>query len=185
MGCPVLALHGVFETILNEPVIDTAKSIGGRFSFQTDWNAGNFTGIGYYQGAIGNGQRSDAASAYIPSSIANRQNLDILLNTRVTQLIQTANVCGKPAFLGVKFGTNPSDLHTLTAQPRAIALAEWNATKTGRLVDANAVALGFLRLPEASPALRPYGDPSSGPLSAHIELLFAVSSHSACRIDPV
>lgn len=66
-------------------------------------------------------------------------------------------------------------ISNLTA--RTLALAEWNATRKGRLVDANAVALGFLRLPE-SPALAPYGDPSSGPLSANIELLFAVSSHT-------
>ncbi|KAE9397801.1 FAD/NAD(P)-binding domain-containing protein [Gymnopus androsaceus JB14] len=42
---PVLVSTPGFETILNEPVIDTAKSIGGRFSFQTDWNAGNFTAL--------------------------------------------------------------------------------------------------------------------------------------------
>lgn len=59
---------------------------------------------------------------------------------------------------------------------RAIALAEWNQTKKGRLADANAVALGFLQLPDSSPALKQFGNPSSGPLSANIELLFAVSS---------
>lgn len=67
-------------------------------------------------------------------------------------------------------------LTNLTA--RAVALAEWNATRTGPLVETNSVALGFLRLPDDSQALSMYGDPSSGPLSANTELLFAVSSCS-------
>lgn len=64
-----------------------------------------------------------------------------MLNTRVTQLIQTAEVFGKPAFLGVKFGTNSSgneaidvssarllinfviDLRTLTASAEVILSA--------------------------------------------------------------
>lgn len=62
---------------------------------------------GYYQAAISNGQRIDAASAYI-TPIVGRGNLDILLNTRVTRIIQTDLVSGVPAFMKVEFGTNSS-----------------------------------------------------------------------------
>lgn len=46
------------------------------------------------QSAIGGGERSSAATAYL-YPVMDRDNLDILVNTRVTKLIQTATTDGK------------------------------------------------------------------------------------------
>ena len=51
---------------------------------------------------------------------------------------------------------------------------QWNTTRTGLLVDPVSSQLGWLRLPENSPILQNFEDPSAGPLSAHFELLFTV-----------
>ncbi|KAJ7650955.1 alcohol oxidase [Roridomyces roridus] len=55
----------------------------------------------------------------------------------------------------------------------AEVFAQWNTTRTGLLSDSTSSQIGWLRLPESSPILRGVTDPSSGPLSPHIELIFA------------
>jgi hypothetical protein len=42
------------------------------------------------QSTIGNSVRSSAATAYLDPSLSERSNIDLLLNTRVTRLIETA-----------------------------------------------------------------------------------------------
>ena len=51
----------------------------------------------YMHSAIGGGQRSHAANAYL-HPIDNRTNLDILINTQVTRLIRSGTDRGVPAF---------------------------------------------------------------------------------------
>ncbi|KAJ6608666.1 aryl-alcohol-oxidase from pleurotus Eryingii [Mycena sp. CBHHK59/15] len=230
-----------FPSILNEPVLDTAKNLGGRFSYQEDLNAGNFTGFSYCQSSVGQGQRSHAERAYI-APVRNRANLDVVLNTRATKLINTGS-SSAPVFKTVQFGTNSSDLRTLRASKELIlstgafgtpqllllsgigpphtleslgiqpivdlpdvgqnltdhpllpnyfyinstatfddilrnstafaaALSKWNTTKQGPLVIPSATTMAFMRFDADSAIIKQYGDPSSGPLSAHTELLF-------------
>ncbi|KAJ7790180.1 alcohol oxidase [Mycena olivaceomarginata] len=52
-------------------------------------------------------------------------------------------------------------------------LAQWNATRTGPLVDSTASQLGWLRIPDNSSIFEHFPDPASGPSTAHYELLFA------------
>lgn len=54
-------------------------------------------------------------------------------------------------------------------------LNEWINSKRGFFVNSAASTMGYLRLPNDSPILSKFEDPSSGPLSGHIELTFAVS----------
>ncbi|KAJ8517245.1 hypothetical protein ONZ45_g5546 [Pleurotus djamor] len=51
-------------------------------------------------------------------------------------------------------------------------LGEWMSNGTGLFVDSPANTLGFMRLPSNSPVLKRFSDPSSGPRSAHTELIF-------------
>ncbi|KAF9062948.1 aryl-alcohol-oxidase from pleurotus Eryingii [Rhodocollybia butyracea] len=49
----------------------------------------------------------------------------------------------------------------------------WNSTGHGLFADAPANTLGFMRIPQESHIFSKFADPSAGPLSAHLEMLFA------------
>jgi hypothetical protein len=55
------------------------------------------------------------------------------------------------------------------------AFAEWNASHTGPFVEFGTTHIAWLRLADDSPIFDNHTDPSPGPESAHIELLFSVS----------
>lgn len=59
-------------------------------------------------------------------------------------------------------------------------LAEWNTTRQGLFVSPSGSTHGYLRLPDDSSVWSEYDDPSSGPHSAHIELIFNVSRLPIC-----
>ncbi|KAF2107302.1 GMC oxidoreductase-domain-containing protein [Lophiotrema nucula] len=104
--------HGdgpVEVSVLNYPVpIDdmvmrVSGEMGGRFSWNQDINAGDSLGFTYTQSSIGNGKRSSSATAYLdPLFESNRKNLDILINTHVTKLVQAGTSKGKPEFKTVE-----------------------------------------------------------------------------------
>ena len=54
------------------------------------------------QAAYGGGARVSASTAYI-QPVLSRSNLDVLIDTTVTKLIQTGVESGEPAFRGVQF----------------------------------------------------------------------------------
>lgn len=54
------------------------------------------------QSSVGGGERSSAATAYLPTDVRDRTNLDILLNTRALRLVQTDNSTAGPVFKGVQ-----------------------------------------------------------------------------------
>ncbi|KAJ7693354.1 aryl-alcohol oxidase-like protein [Mycena rosella] len=51
-------------------------------------------------------------------------------------------------------------------------LREWNATRTGPLVDTTITQVGWLRIPDNSSIFQQFPDPAAGPHTAHYELLF-------------
>lgn len=55
------------------------------------------------------------------------------------------------------------------------AFDQWNTTKQGLFVSPSGSTNGYLRLPENSTIWSKFEDPSSGPRSAHIELIWTVS----------
>ena len=61
-------------------------------------------------------------------------------------------------------------------------LKQWNATRQGLFGNPSGGILGFIRLPTNSFILGQFGDPSSGPHSAHIEFIFVVSGLSYMNI---
>ncbi|KAF8989701.1 aryl-alcohol-oxidase from pleurotus Eryingii [Cyathus striatus] len=62
--------------------------------------------------------------------------------------------------------------HYLRGANLTASVAEWNQTKTGPLTFAVSNQLGFFRLPSNSSIIQQFGDPTPGPGSAHIELVF-------------
>ncbi|PBK74128.1 aryl-alcohol oxidase-like protein [Armillaria solidipes] len=107
---PVQVSVGGFPTDLDERVVDTSKKLGGRFPYTVDLNAGHSVGFpGYMQSSVGGGQRSSAATAYLNPS-QERDNLDILINTHVTKLVQTGTRSwSKPEFRAIQVAQSSED----------------------------------------------------------------------------
>ncbi|KIK56495.1 hypothetical protein GYMLUDRAFT_263606 [Collybiopsis luxurians FD-317 M1] len=65
------------------------------------------------------------------------------------------------------------------------AVAQWNNSKTGRLVMATGNNVGWIRMNMSDPAVNAlveqYGDPAPGPKSPHIELLPSISAFGAVQ----
>ncbi|KAJ3576989.1 hypothetical protein NP233_g29 [Leucocoprinus birnbaumii] len=65
------------------------------------------------------------------------------------------------------------------------ALAEWNATRTGPMSRAGEInMIGWLRLPDDSPALTQFADPSPGKDAPHIEMFFKTISTQGVVLPP-
>lgn len=61
--------------------------------------------LGWTQSTIANGTRQSSAVAYL-GPVLFRSNLDVLINTQVTRLVQTGRVGGKPDFRSIEFAQN-------------------------------------------------------------------------------
>ncbi|EAU86715.2 pyranose dehydrogenase [Coprinopsis cinerea okayama7 len=90
-------------------VMAAAAELGGEFTPIVDMNSGSPLGTGWTQSTIGNGERSSAATAYLESDCLRRRNLHVVVNTRVTRVLQTRGGPGR-AFRTVEIATqkNPN-----------------------------------------------------------------------------
>lgn len=109
------AIHGtsgpvkisVQDTTPLDPRIFNTTTQLAEFPFNQDMNSGNPLGIGWAQFSIGGGQRSSASGSYLTPALS-RSNLDILINTQVTKVVQTGTQSGLPIFRGVLFAQSAS-----------------------------------------------------------------------------
>ncbi|KAI0684746.1 aryl-alcohol oxidase-like protein [Cerioporus squamosus] len=243
-------------SVLDSRVLAVTREVS-EFPFNVDMNSGNPLGVGWLQSTIGHGVRSSAATAFLTDGILRRPNLDVLIGTRVTRLVQTSNARGRPVFLGVELAKSPSGVRTkllakkevilsagsigtpqllmlsgigdsselarhnietvvdlpdvgqhlqdhpwvplqwlvnttdtldqIARDPKLLdaAMAFYNSTKRGVLANnPGGNQIGWFRLPEHSPTLREFGDPSAGPLSPHFELTFGDSFLSFTQPAP-
>ncbi|KAK0459062.1 aryl-alcohol oxidase-like protein [Desarmillaria tabescens] len=100
---PVQVSVGGFPTELDGRVVDASKKLGGRFPYTVDLNAGQFMGVSYMQSSVVLG-----GSSMNPSQ--ERDNLDILINTHITKLIQTGGRgWRKPEFRAIQVAQNSED----------------------------------------------------------------------------
>ncbi|THG95129.1 hypothetical protein EW026_g6469 [Hermanssonia centrifuga] len=112
-----------FPLPLDGLVVNASRELGGIWSYSRDLNAGITLGTGYMQSSIGGGERSDSATAYL-HPVDSRTNLDILINTQVTKIIQSGTDGGKPAFRIVQMAQNAEGpLYTVTATNEVILAA--------------------------------------------------------------
>ncbi|KAI9434372.1 aryl-alcohol-oxidase from pleurotus Eryingii [Lactarius indigo] len=94
------------KTALDSRIFNTTTQLA-EFPFNEDMSSGNPLGIGWSQLSIGGGQRSSASVSYLTPALS-RSNLDILVNTLVTKVVQTGTRGGLPIFRGVQFSQSAS-----------------------------------------------------------------------------
>ncbi|KAI9451435.1 aryl-alcohol-oxidase from pleurotus Eryingii [Lactarius psammicola] len=94
------------KTPLDSRIFNTTTQLA-EFPFNQDMNSGNPLGIGWTQFSIGHGYRSSASVSYLKPAFS-RSNLDILINTQVTKVVQTGTRNGLPIFRGVQFAQSAS-----------------------------------------------------------------------------
>ncbi|KAK7473197.1 hypothetical protein VKT23_001295 [Stygiomarasmius scandens] len=85
-GMTLVSLAG-FPSPIDSRVIGTAREQGTEFPFSLDYNSGNQLGVGWAQSTIGYGMRSSSSAAYLGPEFSKRNNLHVLLNTRVTRVL--------------------------------------------------------------------------------------------------
>ncbi|KAF5388752.1 hypothetical protein D9757_004771 [Collybiopsis confluens] len=83
--------------------LKASKELGGIFSFNLDYNSGHPLGFSWAQFTIGHGTRDSAATSYLAPKFLQRQNLHVLVNARVSRLLQTSSYSDAPEFLRVEF----------------------------------------------------------------------------------
>ncbi|KAF8880824.1 aryl-alcohol oxidase [Gymnopilus junonius] len=120
-GMNTVSLPG-FTQEIDGRVLQTSKDLASEFPFTLDYNNGTPLGLGYLQSTIGNGTRSSSAIAYLTPSVQARPNLQIVLNTRVTRVLQTNPIGGSKSFRQVELSTG-SKLVTVTALKEVILSA--------------------------------------------------------------
>ncbi|KAJ7617200.1 aryl-alcohol oxidase [Roridomyces roridus] len=101
-GINSVSLQG-FPRSFDSQVLATSQENPTQFPFNLDQNSGMPLGLGFPQSTILGGQRSSAATSYLGPDFMSRSNLHVLVNSRVTRLIQTGLDSGKPAFRSVEF----------------------------------------------------------------------------------
>ncbi|KAI0064427.1 alcohol oxidase [Artomyces pyxidatus] len=121
-----------FQLVTDNLVIGATADFPTQFPFNEDMNSGNTIGIGWVQYTIGGGQRASSFTSYIQPALS-RSNLDVLINTQVTKVMQTGTSGGLPVFRGVQFGTSANGpLYALNATHEVILSA--GAVKTPQIL---------------------------------------------------
>ncbi|KAF5364586.1 hypothetical protein D9758_005613 [Tetrapyrgos nigripes] len=122
-GINSVSLPG-FPQNTDQKVIRTSEELGGDFAFNLDMNSGNELGLGWLQATIKGGNRSSAATSYLAPEFVSRPNLHVLVNTRVTKILQTNGNQGKNDFRKVEFvHTRDGPRHQLQASKELILSA--------------------------------------------------------------
>ncbi|GJJ07845.1 hypothetical protein Clacol_002050 [Clathrus columnatus] len=78
-----------FSLSIDSRVLQTTQVFPNEFPFNEDYNGGKPIGLGWVQSTIGNGTRSSSATSYLSTPFISRRNLDVVLNVRVTRVLQT------------------------------------------------------------------------------------------------
>ncbi|KAJ7075178.1 GMC oxidoreductase-domain-containing protein [Mycena belliarum] len=117
-GINSVSLPG-FPSGIDDRVIATTAELE-EFPFNLDMNSGSPLGIGWAQATIKNGTRSSSATSYLALEFLNRQNLFVLLNARVTRVLETTS----GTFRTVEFMQNLNGkIISLTAKKEVILSA--------------------------------------------------------------
>ncbi|KAJ7691849.1 aryl-alcohol oxidase-like protein [Mycena olivaceomarginata] len=77
----------VFEHDLR--VIQTTSEHPDMYPFNLDVNSGDGLGFGWLHTTVGHGARSTSSSAYLHPALSSRSNVDLLLHSQVTKLVET------------------------------------------------------------------------------------------------
>ncbi|KAG6917148.1 hypothetical protein DXG01_003661 [Tephrocybe rancida] len=86
-GITSVSLAG-FPQSIDSRVIQTTKDLPNDFPFNLDMNSGKPLGLGFVQMTVGGGRRSSSATSYLAPNFLKRPNLDVVVNTYATRIIQ-------------------------------------------------------------------------------------------------
>ncbi|KAI9435481.1 aryl-alcohol-oxidase from pleurotus Eryingii [Lactarius indigo] len=114
-----ISLHD--KTTLDSLIFKATSQLS-EFPYNKDMNSGYPLGIGWTQFSIGDGQRSSASASYLTPVLC-RPNLDVLVNTLVTKVVQTGTHGGLPIFRGVEFAQSASGTHFSRTATKEVIIA--------------------------------------------------------------
>ncbi|KAJ7260482.1 aryl-alcohol oxidase precursor [Mycena haematopus] len=121
-GMVSVSLPG-FAHPFDSQIIETTKQLPEDFPFNLDMNSGYPLGLGWPQQSIGGPARSSGATSYLAPQFLARKNLHVLVNTRVTRLVQTGTESGKPAFRSVEYTQSETGPRTVVSAKNEVILA--------------------------------------------------------------
>ncbi|KAG6904816.1 hypothetical protein DXG01_006977 [Tephrocybe rancida] len=104
-GINAVSLVGYPQSI-DPRFIQTTKDLPDEFPFNLDTNSGDPLGLGYVQMTVDRGRRSSSATSYLAPQFLKRPNLDVVVSTYATRIIQTGTSKGLPAFHAVEVAHN-------------------------------------------------------------------------------
>ncbi|KAI0320623.1 alcohol oxidase [Amylostereum chailletii] len=121
-----------FPLPTDDRVIRATSDLPDEFPFNEDMNSGNTIGVGWTPFTISDGQRVSAYTAYLKPALS-RRNLDVLVNTQVTKVVQTGTKSGLPVFKGVQFAQSSSGKRFALNATREVILSA-GAVQTPQLL---------------------------------------------------
>ncbi|KAJ7457103.1 aryl-alcohol-oxidase from pleurotus Eryingii [Mycena latifolia] len=110
------------------------------------------------------------------SGIGNSSTLTSLGIESVHNLPSVGQNLSDHTLLFTSFLVNSTDTYETAERNATLAieqLAQWNATRTGPLVDTPVTHLGWFRLPNNSSIFEQFADPAAGPNTSHYELIIS------------
>ncbi|KAG6836453.1 hypothetical protein H0H93_007885, partial [Arthromyces matolae] len=121
-GINAVSLVGYPENI-DPRFVQTTKDLPDEFPFNLDYNSGNPLGLSYVQQTIDKGRRSSSATSYLAPQFLNRSNLDVLLNSQVTRIVNNGTSNGLPLFTAVEVGRDSTELRKQFRASKEIVLS--------------------------------------------------------------
>ncbi|KAJ7772273.1 aryl-alcohol oxidase precursor [Mycena metata] len=121
-GITSVSLPG-FAHDFDSLIIATTAEKPRRFPFNLDMNDGRPLGLGWIQTTIKGGQRSSSATSYLGGDFASRENLHIVVNTRVTRLFHNGLHKVSPIFRTVEFTQSETGPRTNVTATKEVILS--------------------------------------------------------------
>ncbi|KAJ3573404.1 hypothetical protein NP233_g2446 [Leucocoprinus birnbaumii] len=119
-----VTLSGLIHPPVDSAMLQASSELQGQFKFNLDLNSGTPLGLSWLQFTVGHdGTRSSSATAYLSDGVRNRQNLDIVTNTRVKRLLQTPVLGDSIAIRTVECQSSNGSTIRLTASKEVIISA--------------------------------------------------------------
>lgn len=123
MQGPVQVSLGGYIGGVDQRVIDTTREFVSEFPYNIDMNSGYPLGIGWTQNSVSSkGFRSSSATAYLAPAME-RDNLDVLIQTRVTKLVVVSRENGVPTFGQVEVAQTPTGPRLLFNASKEVILS--------------------------------------------------------------
>ncbi|KAF8060844.1 pyranose dehydrogenase [Lyophyllum atratum] len=121
-GINSVSLTG-FPQPINSRMFQAATELGDEIPYNQDMNSGDPIGIGWLQSTINKGKRSSSATSYIAPKFLERSNLHVLVNHRVTRILQTTGSGRQPVFRTVEVGQSSTGPRTRISASKEIILS--------------------------------------------------------------